>query len=156
MHACASVNAFPPFAPLPTIRQELDRVFARLWDADARALASNSEWAPVLDVAETNADYLLLVECPGVAPADIRIQVENSVLTLQGERRSDFDETVNYVHRRERACGSFARSVRFPTAIDGTLVVATLRGGVLTIRAPKCAAAKECTTTIQVTPGAWG
>lgn len=144
------MKALAPFSPVPTLRQELDRVFARFWDDDLLGTTALSEWMPALDVSEADGYYQVKVECPGMEVKDIRIKVENGVLTLQGEKKNELEEKTDYVYRRERTFGSFTRSVRFPTAVDGTKVVAKLHNGVLTIEVPKAVAAKESTIPIQV------
>jgi HSP20 family protein len=145
------MKALAPLTPMPTLRQELDRVFARFWDDDVLAPTSLSEWVPALDVAETEGRYVLKVECPGMEVKDIRVKVENGILTLQGEKKTEFDDKTNYVYRTERTYGSFTRSVRFPTPVDGNKVVAKLHNGVLTIDVPKVSAGKESNIPIQVT-----
>ena len=94
-------------------------------------------WVPAVDVEETGNAYHLKAELPGLKKEDVRISVEDNVLTLTGERREEKEEKGRKVHRMERCAGSFTRSFSLPAAIQADKVTAAYKDGVLTVQVPK-------------------
>ena len=93
-----------------------------------------TEFAPVLDVQETDTEYYVLVDLPGVKKEDVSIEFENSILTISGVRSPvEFGETK----RSERPYGSFVRSLTLPQGVDVDSIVADYHDGVLELRVPK-------------------
>lgn len=111
---------------------EFDRLFERPF-----AHTATEEWDVALDVAETDDNFIVKATVPGVNPDDMEITLENNVLTLKGEAKSDEDIEDTDYHIRERRFGFFSRSIRFPTAVNGDKVEATYNNGVLTLTVPK-------------------
>jgi HSP20 family protein len=139
-----------PWTGLPTLRQELDRLFAR-FDEDMLKDVQLTGWNPALDVKESNGEYIVKAECPGVDAKDLRVRLENGVLTIEGEKKTEHEEESDRMYRRERSFGAFSREIRFPMPTDGTKVKAHLANGVLTLKVPKSASApKESNIPIQV------
>lgn len=104
---------------------------------------SNGSWTPAVDIFEAaNHDLIVKAELPAMKKEDIKVTVEQNVLTLEGARA--FDDTVakDQYHRLERGYGSFRRSFTLPTTIDGSNVSASYVDGVLTITLPQRAEAK--------------
>jgi HSP20 family protein len=98
-------------------------------------------WTPPCDIYETNKEIVLKMELPEMRKEDVRVTLENNVLTLRGERK--FDETVsqeNY-HRIERHYGEFIRIFTLPRFVEGSKVVAEFKEGMLTVTLPKNAEA---------------
>jgi HSP20 family protein len=111
---------------------EFDRLFER-----PLAHTVAHDWNVALDVAEKDDNFIVKATVPGINPDDIEITLEDDVLTLKGEIKSDEEfEEANY-HVRERRYGSFSRSIRFATAVNGDEVEATYNNGVLTLDVPK-------------------
>ena len=142
------MKALTPWTRLPTLRQELDRLFTR-FDDDSPVASAFADWAPTVDVTEVNGTYVVKTECPGVEAKDLHVRMENDVLTIEGEKKADVDEKSDKTWRRERMFGSFAREIRFPTSTDGTAVKARLVNGVLTLTIPKATSAKASSIPIQ-------
>ncbi|GAB4580596.1 MAG: Hsp20/alpha crystallin family protein [Anaerolineales bacterium] len=94
-------------------------------------------WSLALDAAETEDNYIIKASIPGVNPDDLEITLEDGLLTIKGETK--VDETVKEAdfHLRERRYGTFARSLRFPVAVNADAVEATYEHGVLTLTVPK-------------------
>ena len=129
---------------------EVDRMFADLFGRPAPEGAVNgTEFAPSLDISETEAAYDIRAELPGVLAADVEVAVVEDVLTIRGEKKSDEDAKDRRVHRAERRYGKFARSVQFPSAVDADKVTASHKHGVLTIHVPKAAKALPRTVKIE-------
>jgi HSP20 family protein len=115
--------------------------FDRLFERPHSHLASR-DWNVALDVAENDDNYTVKATVPGINPDDMEIVLEDDVLTLKGEIKSDEEiEEADY-HVRERRYGSFSRSIRFPTAVNGDKVKATYSNGILTLDVPKAESVK--------------
>lgn len=98
-------------------------------------------WTPPCDIFETDKAIVLKMELPEMRKEDVRVTLENNVLTLRGERK--FDETVTResYHRIERNYGEFLRIFTLPRFVDGTKIAAEFNEGVLTVTLPKNATA---------------
>lgn len=100
-------------------------------------VTSRGTWLPPVDIHETDErEIVLKAELPGLRREDIDLSVENSTLTIRGERRRDDQVGENQYHRVERAYGPFTRSFTLPNTIDANRVRAEYRDGVLTITLP--------------------
>jgi len=129
------------------LERTVDRV---LGDFFGTAPATYAEFAPSLDVTETDDAYVVRAEVPGVAPADLQITVEGGTLTLSGEKKADETPKDGRWHRTERRYGRFARTVEFPHAIDAENVQATFKNGVMAVRLPKPEKVKARTVSVKV------
>src|SRR5437879_5496921 len=94
-----------------------------------------AEWAPLVDITEDEKEYL--AELPEVKKEDVKVAVENGVLTISGERKSEKEEKNKKYHRIELAYGSFERSFIVPDDADADKVHAEVKEGVLKVRLPK-------------------
>lgn len=112
--------------------------------------ASLRSWAPAVDIEETEADYRLKAELPGLKKEDVKISVEDNVLTLSGERKEEKSEKNRKVHRLERSYGSFVRSFSLPSSIAADKVTAAYKDGVLEIVVPKKEEAKPRQVDIKI------
>jgi HSP20 family protein len=113
--------------------REVDRLFDRLFDAPAQA----QRWAPAMDLIEAEDHYVLKADLPGVHEEDVTLEVENGLLTISGERKSEHERTEKGFYRVERAFGRFQRQMTLPEGIDPDGVVAGFDRGVLSVRIPK-------------------
>ncbi len=122
---------------------DVGREFDRLLGGTLGA-PSLSAWTPAVDVRETENEFLVSAELPGLTKADLAITVENGVLSLSGEKKEEFEEASAESGRYvlERRYGRFQRNFSLPRGIDADEVKAEFSGGVLTITLPKVAAAK--------------
>ncbi len=108
-------------------------------------------WAPVVDVMETDEEFQIRAELPGVEKKDVKLSVEEGVLTISGHREQEKEEKGKRYHRIERAYGSFARSFTVPDAVDEQKVAAEFKNGVLTVRLPKSEKARPKSIEVTVT-----
>ena len=138
-----------PFNELEGIQARLNRFFGDL-PARADDAAFFGNWAPAVDIHETDAEFIVKADLPEVKKEDVKVELENGVLTVQGERNQEKEEKGKKVHKVERAYGRFVRRFALPTEIDATKVHAEFKDGVLNIRLPKTAAAKPTTVTVKV------
>ena len=96
-----------------------------------------SSWLPACDVFEGEDAVKIVAEVPGVRPEDVKISLENNLLTLRGEKKQHAEEQNERVHRYERSYGAFERTFSLPTTVDPEKIDAQYTGGVLTITIPK-------------------
>ena len=101
-----------------------------------------SAWMPACDVVEDQAQLRISLELPGVRPEDVKVSVENSVLTVRGEKRQESEDKGERWHRYERSYGAFERTFTLPSTVDSERVQATAHNGVLTLTLPKSEKAK--------------
>jgi HSP20 family protein len=100
-----------------------------------------SPWLPSCDIYETEQEIVLKMELPEMKKNDVRVILENNVLTLRGERKFETKVDRENYHRIERNYGEFLRSFALPPFIDGSKILAEFKEGVLTVTLPKNEAA---------------
>ena len=99
-------------------------------------------WVPVVDIFE-EPDFLRIVaEIPGVKPENVKISVEDNVLTIHGTKEQVAEEKAEKVHRYERTYGSFERSFTLPATVNAEAIKASYEHGLLTLLLPKLEKAK--------------
>ena len=96
-----------------------------------------ADWAPIVNVVETDSEFLIEAELPGIEKKDLRISVEKGMLTISGHRMHEQEEKGKRYHRVERAYGNFLRSFRLPDSVDDQRLGAEFKNGILTIHLPK-------------------
>ena len=129
------VTRHPALNDLRTLQNRLFEPFFGRFNFMDDALASGT-WAPAVDVAEDAEKIHVRVEVPGMEEKDLKINYEDGLLTLSGERQFEQKEDRSY-HRIERAYGSFVRSFSLPRSIDASRIAAEYRNGILEIEIPK-------------------
>jgi HSP20 family protein len=134
-----AISRWDPFRDLASIQDELNRLFGRTFGEEQ---AAGAAWVPAVDLYEDQDRFVLSVELPGLNAEDVDISVENSVLTLRGERGFYRDLREEGFHRVERRFGSFSRSVTLPSTANAEAIEASFDAGVLTIVVPKREEAK--------------
>lgn len=96
-----------------------------------------AEWTPLVDIMETDHEYLIKAEVPDMKKEDVRLRAENDVLTISGERKFEKEDKGLKHHRVERAYGSFMRSFSLPEDADSGKVTADYKDGMLQVHLPK-------------------
>ena len=109
-----------------------------------------ADWAPTVDISETETEFLIKVELPEVGKEDVKISVHEGVLTIQGERKMERDESKQKYHRVERAYGRFARSFMLPENVDEESIDASHKDGMLNVRLGKVEEVKPKSIEIKV------
>ncbi len=137
-------GAFGSFAPeLGTLRNEFDTLFdqfARGSRFQPSMFARSGEWFPPLDMKETEKDFIIKCEVPGLTPKDVEIALVGHVLTIRGEKKLEsVEEKKDQFYFAERSFGSFTRSVELPETVDTEHVEAEQKDGLLTIKVKKLA-----------------
>lgn len=139
------------FRELEDMADRLNRLVAgsagtRVGNQEAMARA---DWAPAVDVLETDAEFQIIAELPGLEKEDVKLSVEGGVLAISG-RREQVEEKGTRLHRIERASGSFFRSFSVPDTVDETKVKASYKNGILTVHLPKTEKAKPKSIEVKV------
>ena len=131
-----TLTRFRPIDGFLSLPRELDR-----WMEEALAGWGRGEnlrsWFPVTDVSETPEHLILRLEVPGMKRDDVKISVENNVLTVRGEKRQESAQENESWYRTERSYGAFERSFSLPPHVDPDNVRASLDSGVLTVKLPR-------------------
>ena len=127
-----------PTARVSAIRDEFDRFLERfLYPSTFTMQSPAGLLSPSVDLSETEKQYTVRLEAPGVAKDHVEIKLEGDLLSIRGERkRSDHGKDEQFVWQ-EREEGSFMRSLRMPTPVDAKGVTATMENGILTVTLPK-------------------
>jgi HSP20 family protein len=94
-------------------------------------------WTPTVDLTDTNGEFTLTAELPGVEPKDVEVSVEDGALTIRGEKKEERKEETKGHRLYERSYGSFERSFTLPRSVDPDQVKADFENGVLTVHLPK-------------------
>lgn len=141
-----------PFRELEDVSERLNRVFNRPASrtTDGKEAITVADWIPTVDISETEAEYQIKAELPEVKKEDVKVTVEDGVLTIQGERRHEAEERGKKYHRVERSYGSFVRSFTLPDHVDDAKVKAEYKDGVLHLRLPKSEKAKPKAIEVKV------
>jgi HSP20 family protein len=128
-----------PVAELNTIQNEMNRLFNTFFDQPGAAgrAGANRRWIPPMDLLESDDHYVVRADLPGLSDDDVSVQLEDNVLTISGERKSEHEQQQNGYYRLERASGSFSRSLTLPEGVDPDKVQASFERGVLEITIPK-------------------
>jgi HSP20 family protein len=102
-----------------TIQSEMNRLFNGFFDSPTPANGSSlRRWIPAMDLVESGDEFVLRADLPGLTEEDVNIEVEDSVLTVSGERKSAHEERKDGYYRVERASGRFSRSLTLPEGVD--------------------------------------
>ena len=141
-----AVMKWDPLRELEQMADRLNRVISR---PEGGSLSGNGkeamavpDWIPTVDISETEAEYAIHAELPGVKKEAVKVTMENDVLTIQGERAQDQIESGHKHHRIERSYGRFVRSFALPDTVDAGKVKAEYADGMLHLHLPKSEKAK--------------
>ena len=110
-----------------------------------------ADWSPEVDISEDDQGYLLKADLPEMKKDDVRVTVEDGVLSVSGERKCQKEDQKKKFHRIERSFGTFRRSFTLPEDADSTKVTAEFREGVLKVHLPTTPAARSKATQVKVT-----
>ena len=108
------------------------------------------DWYPRVDIAETNEAFVIKAEIPGVNKDDVKVTVDNGVLTIRGERKQEKEEKGKKFHRVERYYGSFTRSFTLPDNVDEAKIKASFKEGMLNLHIQKTENAKPKVIQVKV------
>lgn len=158
MNALARLNPFSSLNRWNPWREidDIQRRFASLLDIPARGNGGDSEqitiseWSPSVDIVEDDKEFVVKAELPEVKKEDVKVSVEDGVLTITGERKFQKEEKNKRYHRIERSYGNFTRSFTLPEAVKADKVAADFKDGVLHVHLPKDESAQPKAIEIKV------
>jgi HSP20 family protein len=148
-----TLNSRGPALDGTTLERRIGRLFNEAFgnlDWQYRDSAGAS-WVPSVDILEQPDSIRIMAEVPGVKPENVKISLENNVLTIHGSKEQVAEERTERVHRYERTYGTFERSFTLPATVDANAIKATYEHGVLTVTLPKVEKAKPRQIDVQIT-----
>jgi HSP20 family protein len=146
--AC-DLATFPP--DVLNIQREINRMFDSFFrnEPEEENLAT-AAWNPAVDIAEHDDEYVVKVELPGVNKDEVKIVMQENMLTIRGEKKQEKESKGSNYHRVERSYGTFQRSFTLPLTVKGEKIGASFKDGVLSISLPKAEEAKRKEIEVKV------
>ncbi len=123
--------------PRPSESFQTLRRLSNMLDEAFEGGAITSAWHPAVDVFEGKDAVKIVAELPGVKAEDVKLSLENNLLTIRGEKKQEAEVRNERVHRYERSYGTFERAFVLPSTVDGEKISAEYRDGILTVSVPK-------------------
>ena len=141
-----------PFDELKDISNRLNHIFGRplARTEPKQEILAMADWTPSADISETDTAYLIKAEIPGVNKEDVKVTLQDGMLTIQGERKMEKEEKDKKFHRIERSYGSFVRSFRVPEDADESAVKAEFKDGMLNVTLTKSEKARKKAIEVSV------
>lgn len=140
-----------PFRELEDIQARLHRYFGEpLPRRDGEEGLFFADWAPPVDIQETEKEYLIKAELPGVKKEEVKVEMLDGVLSIEGERKQETEEKGKRYRKVERSYGKFVRQFALPTEVDATKIEAEFKEGMLNIHLPKTEMAKPKAVEVKV------
>ena len=140
-----TLTRWDPFSELSELRSRLDRMFDPF---DGR----ERPWTPPIDVVRDDGNLVIRADLPGIKPEEVKIEVEDDILTVSGEHEERTDEKDKHFVRRERRYGSFSRSMALPPGVEAKKIKAKTNDGVVEVTIPLPKEAKK--EPVKITPTA--
>ena len=130
---------YRPYSLLQSVKQEMDNLLDSAFQDFSTDTTENmpSKWHPKVDIKEIDIAYVVTADVPGVEPKDIKVSINNNILTISGEKIIENRGTEKNYQRMERYSGSFYRQFSLPVNIDGENIKAKSKNGVLELLLPK-------------------
>jgi HSP20 family protein len=116
---------------------DFDRIFDSRFSRDLPRFPLAQSWTPAVDVNETETEFFLSADMPGLDKKDVSVDIHDGVITIKGERDIDNEKSTDGYRIRERQLGSINRSFRLPDNVNEDKVAAKFKNGVLTVTLPK-------------------
>ena len=123
--------------PTRSLITDFDRIFDSMFTHDSQRLSLAQSCMPAVDVTETETEFLLSADMPGLDKKDVSIDIHDGVITIKGESAIDNEKSTDDYRIRERQLGSFNRSFRLPDNVNEVKVAAKFKNGVLKVTLPK-------------------
>jgi HSP20 family protein len=148
----STLTTWNPFRELDEVQNRLSTFFGgfptRLF-GNGRTLKM-TDWSPQVDIIEDEKEYLIKADLPEMKKDDVKVTMENGVLCISGERKTEKEEKNKKYHRIERSFGSFERAFTLPEDADANKIAADFKDGVLRVHLPKSPAAKPKPIEVKV------
>ncbi|MCI5131368.1 MAG: Hsp20/alpha crystallin family protein [Candidatus Electrothrix sp. EH2] len=143
-----NVSIWDPLREMEALLNNYTVPARRKTTTDESGSVETGDWAPVVDILETDNDFVLKVELPGVEKDDVHVSIDNRILTIKGEKKNtDKDKKL---HRTECRYGTFIRNFTLPRDVDVDKVEAACKNGVLSLTLAKMEQAKPKQIEVKV------
>ena len=154
MNTLNKVTTWNPLREMDEAQNRLNQILSgsfpnRMGSGEIHSMAV-ADWSPEVDISEDDQGYLLKADLPEMKKDDVRVTVEEGILSVSGERKSEKEDQKKKFHRIERSFGTFRRSFTLPEDADSTKVTAEFRDGVLRVHLPTARIAKSKATQVKV------
>src|SRR4029077_73650 len=148
------INTWSPLREIEEAQNRFNRFFSggfpnRIGSGEIHSLAV-ADWSPEVDISEDDHGYLLKADLPEMKKDDVNVTVEDGVLSVSGERKTEKEDHKKKFHRIERSFGTFRRSSTLPEDADSTKVTAKFRDGLLKVHLPTTPVARSKATQVKV------
>jgi HSP20 family protein len=144
----SQMSVWRPFADFGELRQRMDELFRQ------GGIGGEGAWAPSVDVIRKDGTVVLRADLPGIKPDEVKVTVEDGVLTVSGEHTEESEEKEDSYMRRERRSGSFSRSMTLPPGVNAEDIESTTKDGVLEVTIPLPKAEEKKAVEIETRPRA--
>ncbi|HEU5245962.1 MAG TPA: Hsp20/alpha crystallin family protein [Candidatus Udaeobacter sp.] len=152
-----TLEIWNPFHELDEVQNRLSTFFGRFpeFGRFPKRMFGNGDitlpdWSPQVDISEDDKEYLVNADLPEMKKEDVKVTVENDVLSISGERKSEMEEKKKKFHRIERCHGTFLRTFTLPDDADSSKIAAEFKEGVLKVHLPKRPVAKPQAIEVKV------
>lgn len=147
----STLNPYRPNDVFSDLRRDMDDAFTS-WFGRNRGLAAPTAevWLAPLDVHESDKEYTVRIDAPGLSEKDLKVSCHGDVLTLSGERKNEKSESRGTLRYTERSYGSFSRSMRLPVHVAHEQIRARYANGVLEVVVPKAPSAQQREIKVEV------
>jgi len=140
-----------PFGEIDSMfNRFLPSILSRVPFRAAGSNGDNLQWAPSADISETDTEYLIRAELPAVKKEDVKVTVDDGMITIEGDRQQQKEDQNEKMHRVESFYGHFARSFSLPESVDENAIRCDSKDGVLTVHIPKAQTQKHQPKQIKV------
>lgn len=143
-----NLTRWDPFKELEFMNNRMQVLFPPSMRRDDDAMLA--DWTPAIDVQETEGEYLVKADLPDITKADVKITIDDGVLSMEGERKQEKEEKTKKFHKVERLYGKFVRRLALPTDVDQTKVAAEVKDGVLRVHLPKAEHSKPHLVDVKI------
>ncbi|HCW90827.1 MAG TPA: heat-shock protein [Marinobacter sp.] len=136
----SNITRWNPVSEFEDMMNRYNRMFGltrAIGEREGKDLFSRSDWAPAVDIKETGEAFTIEAELPGMKKEDVKVTVDDGVLSIQGERKHEEETEDKKHHRIERVYGSFLRRFTLPENVDENSIKASFQDGVLTLNLKK-------------------
>ena len=143
-----NLTRWDPFRELELMNNRMQALFPPSMRRDDDAMLA--DWTPAIDVQENEAEYLVKADLPDIKKDDVKITIDDGVLSMEGERKQEKEEKDKKFHKVERVYGKFVRRMALPSDVDEGKVSAEFKDGVLHVHLPKAEHARPHTVDVKV------
>jgi HSP20 family protein len=140
----STMTRWRPFAEIEDLRKRMEHMLEEIGSGEPR------KWSLPIDLIERDDKFVMKANVPGLTPDELKIEVEDDVLTVSGRHEESAEEKEENYVRRERRVGSFSRSITLPKGVAADQVDATCKDGVVEISFPK--PKEEAPTAVTIQP----